>query len=717
MTKEKGLVENVMLQPVSTVDYANDYSDGKKTWDNLAGNTASTTISVADGATKIKFPGGHANVYETAAPRFKNGVVEMDITPEKSGQRIGILLRANGMNDRVYVGVGDAENQWFAEYWGNGSNSWSSMHSGPTASAGKKLHLKAEIIDTTVSLWVDGKLVINKLNMGGMPTKPGAVGLNTRNANNVTVDNVKVTSYDLPVGEVETVSGHVSDKAGKAVEGATVNIKSVEGAAEAIAKTAKTDALGNYKFKNIPLGNYTVTVTNGKETKTVDVVVVATDDYIVVPEVRFGAEAAGVDKTNLNAAIAVAEGKKKADYLSTGWAEFEAALEEARTVAADRNATFNQVNDAEEKLTQAMNVLVKAPEKDGLKAAIDAAKDKEEANFTPETWAPFAEALKAAEEVYANADATAEMVQDATNALLDASEKLEEVQPEPEKPSKDALKKAIDAAKELKKEDYTADSWKAFSNALQKAQVVYDNADATAEEIAKAVADLEAAQKNLVEKSGWVETENGWVYYENGKKVVGWNAIAGHWYYFDKDGIMATGWTAVDGHWYYLNTDGTMETGWASIGGKWYYLNADGTMATGWTAVGGHWYYLNADGTMETGWAFIDGKWYHLNNEDGRMDIGWTSIGGHWYYLNADGTMATGWTAVGGHWYYLNADGTMETGWVSIDGHWYYLNADGTMATGWASIDGNWYYLNADGTMASNQWIDGYYVDASGKML
>ena len=717
VTKEKGLVENVMLQPVSTVDYANDYSDGKKTWDNLAGNTASTTISVADGATKIKFPGGHANVYETAAPRFKNGVVEMDITPEKSGQRIGILLRANGMNDRVYVGVGDAENQWFAEYWGNGSNSWSSMHSGPTASAGKKLHLKAEIIDTTVSLWVDGKLVINKLNMGGMPTKPGAVGLNTRNANNVTVDNVKVTSYDLPVGEVETVSGHVSDKAGKAVEGATVNIKSVEGAAEAIAKTAKTDALGNYKFKNIPLGNYTVTVTNGKETKTVDVVVVATDDYIVVPEVRFGAEAAGVDKTNLNAAIAVAEGKKKADYLSTGWAEFEAALEEARTVAADRNATFNQVNDAEEKLTQAMNVLVKAPEKDGLKAAIDAAKDKEEANFTPETWAPFAEALKAAEEVYANADATAEMVQDATNALLDASEKLEEVQPEPEKPSKDALKKAIDAAKELKKEDYTADSWKAFSNALQKAQVVYDNADATAEEIAKAVADLEAAQKNLVEKSGWVETENGWVYYENGKKVVGWNAIAGHWYYFDKDGIMATGWTAVDGHWYYLNTDGTMETGWASIGGKWYYLNADGTMATGWTAVGGHWYYLNADGTMETGWAFIDGKWYHLNNEDGRMDIGWTSIGGHWYYLNADGTMATGWTAVGGHWYYLNADGTMETGWVSIDGHWYYLNADGTMATGWASIDGNWYYLNADGTMASNQWIDGYYVDASGKML
>ncbi len=299
VTKEKGFVQNVMLQPASTVDYENDYSNGKKTWDNLAGNGSSTTISVENEATKIKFPGGgHANVYETAAPTFKNGVVEMDVTPEKSGIRLGVLLRANNMNDRVYIGVGDADNQWFAEYWGSdGSNSWSSMHSGPKATAGKKLHLKAEIIETTVSLWVDGELVINKLNMGGMPTKAGAVGMNTRNSNTVTVDNVKVTSYDLPVGEVETVAGHVSDKDGNVLEGVSVNIKSAEGAAEAVDKTAKTDALGNYKFKNIPLGKYKVTATNDKETKTVDVTVKATDDYIVAPEICFGVTTDGWKET------------------------------------------------------------------------------------------------------------------------------------------------------------------------------------------------------------------------------------------------------------------------------------------------------------------------------------------------------------------------------------------------------------------------------------
>ena len=59
----------------------------------------------------------------------------------------------------------------------------------------------------------------------------------------------------------------------------------------------------------------------------------------------------------------------------------------------------------------------------------------------------------------------------------------------------------------------------------------------------------------------------------------------------------------------------------------------------------------------------------------------------------------------------------MATGWASVGGHWYYLNTDGSMATGWVSVGGHWYYLNTDGSMASSQWIDGWYVDASGKML
>ena len=103
------------------------------------------------------------------------------------------------------------------------------------------------------------------------------------------------------------------------------------------------------------------------------------------------------------------------------------------------------------------------------------------------------------------------------------------------------------------------------------------------------------------EKDGWIKTDEGWKYYENGQKVTGWKAVSEKWYYFNENGIMETGWASVSGHWYYLNADGSMATGWVSVGGHWYYLNTDGTMATGWASVGGHWYYLNTDGSMATG--------------------------------------------------------------------------------------------------------------------
>ena len=61
--------------------------------------------------------------------------------------------------------------------------------------------------------------------------------------------------------------------------------------------------------------------------------------------------------------------------------------------------------------------------------------------------------------------------------------------------------------------------------------------------------------------------------------------------------------------------------------------------------------------------------------------------------------------------------GTMLTGWVYVDGHYYYMDQWGAMMTGWVQVGNDWYYMNADGAMASNQWIGGYYVDASGKMV
>ena len=44
---------------------------------------------------------------------------------------------------------------------------------------------------------------------------------------------------------------------------------------------------------------------------------------------------------------------------------------------------------------------------------------------------------------------------------------------------------------------------------------------------------------NKSERNGWVKTEIGWMYNENGKPVTGWKLIDGKWYYLYEDGHMA----------------------------------------------------------------------------------------------------------------------------------------------------------------------------------
>ena len=350
------------------------------------------------------------------------------------------------------------------------------------------------------------------------------------------------------------------------------------------------------------------------------------------------------------------------------------------------------------------------PEKEADKTSLNNAilmaekmeKEQEENKcYTAESWAKVAEALKAAREIAEDKNAEQKTVDEAFLNLITACSTLESVT------EKVGLKAAIEGAEAILADEenlskYTAESVEALRTALEEAKAVLNDEAADQEMINKVTTNLLTAVNSMMlepeeeVKQGWVETEDGWEYYEDGQKTVGWKGISGTWYYFNENGLMETGWVSVEGHWYYLNTDGSMETGWVSVGGHWYYLNADGSMETGWVSVGGYWYYLNESGAMETGWV---------------------SVGGHWYYLNADGSMETGWVSVGGHWYYLNESGAMETGWVSVGGHWYYLNESGAMETGWVSVGGHWYYLNEDGTMAASQWIDGWYVDASGKMV
>ncbi|MDR3598307.1 immunoglobulin-like domain-containing protein [Clostridium sp.] len=92
---------------------------------------------------------------------------------------------------------------------------------------------------------------------------------------------------------------------------------------------------------------------------------------------------------------------------------------------------------------------------------------------------------------------------------------------------------------------------------------------------------------------GWIKTNDGWNYYENGSIKTGWLNDGGNYYYLKDDGNMATGWIKVDNSWFYLNPSGEMKTGWLNDNGKWYYLDKNGVMVFNTTIDG---YYLGTDG-------------------------------------------------------------------------------------------------------------------------
>ena len=141
--------------------------------------------------------------------------------------------------------------------------------------------------------------------------------------------------------------------------------------------------------------------------------------------------------------------------------------------------------------------------KDALKAAIDAAKEalKEEDKYTEESVKVLKDAVAEAEKVAADENATQESVGAATKAVEEATKGLAEKPAVPEA-DKTALKAVLaDAAQKLAGADaYTEESVKALKDAVDLAQNVFDNSDASQTEVEAAVTAVRDAIEKLQEK-------------------------------------------------------------------------------------------------------------------------------------------------------------------------------------------------------------------------
>ena len=202
-----------------------------------------------------------------------------------------------------------------------------------------------------------------------------------------------------------------------------------------------------------------------------------------------------VDKTALKIAVDLANAITDEDLANVVQAvvdEFKMTRDEANAVYNNVSATQEEVNNAFDRLANAMHMLdFKQGDKTALKAFIDKVSGLEAAKYTEATWTPFNDALKAATSVYEDVNAMQEEVNTVYNDLVTAFLNLRLI------PNKDLLEELINKAEGLNGVNYTKASYAVVENALLTAKAVYENPNATQEEVDNAKATLEKAIAGL----------------------------------------------------------------------------------------------------------------------------------------------------------------------------------------------------------------------------
>ena len=201
------------------------------------------------------------------------------------------------------------------------------------------------------------------------------------------------------------------------------------------------------------------------------------------------------DKTALKIAIELANAITDKDLekvIPVVANEFKAARDEANVIYNNASATQDEVNAAFDRLASVMQKLeFYVGDKTALKAFIDKVSDLDSTKYTETTWTQFDGALTAANGVYNDVNAMQPEVNEAYTNLVTAFLNLRLI------PDKSLLEELINQANGLNSANYTKATFDGLTKALNEAKAVYENPNATQEEVDNAKATLEKAIAGL----------------------------------------------------------------------------------------------------------------------------------------------------------------------------------------------------------------------------
>jgi len=305
-------------------------------------------------------------------------------------------------------------------------------------------------------------------------------------------------SCDIILKYETSVDGRMPTTPDYKYETATIVILPDYSALEA--KIAEAEALDGSLYTTETWADLVDALTAAREARNattqpeVDTATAALDAAIKALEKK--PEVPTVDYEALKAKIAEARALEQEKYFEEGWLDLEKALKDAENALSA--TTQGEVNAATEALDAAIKALVLKPDYSELEALIVVAENLKPEDYTEESWNAFLPVLDDAKEAL-NAT-TQDEVDAAVKALKEAIDGLEEKKPDepdvPDEPDYTELNEIIGIAQELKKEDYTAESWEKLEKALEAA--IEARKSKIQSEIDAAAEDLEEAIKNLV---------------------------------------------------------------------------------------------------------------------------------------------------------------------------------------------------------------------------
>lgn len=173
------------------------------------------------------------------------------------------------------------------------------------------------------------------------------------------------------------------------------------------------------------------------------------------------------------------EAKNEEDYSAASWTAYETLAEEARVLMNDPDAAAEDMKDMIDELAAVEEALVYTA---GLRDAAAGYADKDQVNYTVDSWKPVEEARVLMRRTLDPGDPVSQTEVDEALKALEAAELIDVSE----------LKQIIAEAEKAQKEDYEEDAWNTLQGLITKIkeEVLVSG---TAEEVEKATADLSAA--------------------------------------------------------------------------------------------------------------------------------------------------------------------------------------------------------------------------------